>query len=67
MSIDLNAPKGVEDYCQRYAESVLRMVKTQDNSREWKQETIEKIHQAMRAQVPEEKLGSDWPGETIDY
>jgi len=55
-TIDLNAPGGVVDYCNRYTEGILRVVKTEDNSREWKPQVIQKIHEAMRAQVPMERM-----------
>jgi len=55
-TIDLNAPDGVQDYCDRYASSVYRVVKKQDNSVEWTPETIKKIHDAMREEVPASQL-----------
>lgn len=51
-TIDLNAPNGVSDYCERYKESIYRVLKTQDNSREWKQGTINKINDSLRNQYP---------------
>jgi hypothetical protein len=51
-TIDLNAPNGVQDYCDRYASSVYRVIKTQDNSVEWTKETVKKIHDAMREETP---------------
>jgi len=59
-TIDLNAPGGVVDYCERYAPAILRVVRTQDNSRDWKPETIAKIDAAMRdsEQVPKEDMAA---------
>eukprot|EP01083_Nonionella_stella_P007588 21883_1 len=58
-TIDLNAPKGVKDYCDRYAGPLLDIVQTQDNSRHsgnWPPEVVSKINQSMREKVPESLL-----------
>lgn len=55
-TIDLNAPGGVEDYCTRYAASIHRVARSQDNTREWAPETVRRVDAAMRAQVPRERL-----------
>eukprot|EP00475_Leptophrys_vorax_P022287 TRINITY_DN3033_c0_g2_i1.p2 TRINITY_DN3033_c0_g2~~TRINITY_DN3033_c0_g2_i1.p2 ORF type:complete len:331 (-),score=95.66 TRINITY_DN3033_c0_g2_i1:1113-2105(-) len=47
-TIDLNAPKGVQDYCQRYSKTILDIVESQDNSRKWSPELIAKIDAAAR-------------------
>jgi len=51
-TIDLNAPEGVQDYCDRYASSIYRVIKTQDNAVEWTATTVKTIHDAMRKEVP---------------
>jgi 3-hydroxyacyl-CoA dehydrogenase len=55
-TIDLNAPQGVKDYCERYSSGIVSVARTQDHSQEWKQETIDKIDSAMREQVPRDQL-----------
>eukprot|EP01095_Lingulamoeba_sp_RSL-Kostka_P000552 TRINITY_DN10841_c0_g1_i1.p1 TRINITY_DN10841_c0_g1~~TRINITY_DN10841_c0_g1_i1.p1 ORF type:complete len:335 (-),score=130.73 TRINITY_DN10841_c0_g1_i1:62-1066(-) len=47
-TIDLNAPNGISDYCERYQSGILNVVHKQDNSREWKEETIKKIEDNIR-------------------
>lgn len=47
-TIDLNAPNGVLDYCERYTNGILSIVKEQDNSRDWTPETIAEIDASMR-------------------
>jgi L-gulonate 3-dehydrogenase len=44
-TIDLNAPNGVLDYCERYSSTILGVVKAQDNTRPWKPETIQVINE----------------------
>jgi len=53
-TIDLNAPKGVNDYCERYSSSILRVVDSQDHARRWKPETWTQMHASMRKEVPME-------------
>jgi len=66
-TIDLNAPGGVKDYFDRYGDSISRVIKPMDNSRPWTKETVEKIHNAMRAEVPMEKRSKrlDWRNERL--
>jgi L-gulonate 3-dehydrogenase len=47
-TIDLNAPKGVQDYCDRYGKTILEIVEQQDNSRKWSPELVTKINEAAR-------------------
>jgi L-gulonate 3-dehydrogenase len=48
-TIDLNAPNGIIDYCQRYLDGIYNVLKEEDNTRRISKETIEKINNAMRA------------------
>jgi len=45
---DLNAPGGTVDYCNRYLGGIKKVLKEQDNNREFSQETVETIDKAMR-------------------
>jgi 3-hydroxyacyl-CoA dehydrogenase len=56
-TIDLNAPHGVEDYCNKFANAIMAVMKTEDNSRNcFTPDVVEKITKEMRAQVPLERL-----------
>ena len=46
----MNAPGGVVDYCQRYGDGIHNVLHqhSRDGDDEWKPETIESIHNAMR-------------------
>lgn len=55
-TIDLNAPGGTQDYCDRYASSVHRVIRTQDNTRPWEPAVVQQIDTAMRRAVPKEAL-----------
>mmetsp|Transcript_13263 Transcript_13263/g.21615 ORF Transcript_13263/g.21615 Transcript_13263/m.21615 type:complete len:327 (-) Transcript_13263:2417-3397(-) len=48
-TIDLNHGGGVKGYCQQYGKAILEVVSQQDNSTQWKPETIEEIDAAMRS------------------
>jgi hypothetical protein len=41
--------KGVIDYCQRYLEGIYNVLKEEDNTRRFSNQTIERINSAMRA------------------
>lgn len=47
-TIDLNAPQGVKDYCERYLGGMYNVLKEEDNSRVVSKETIAKIDSTMR-------------------
>jgi len=51
-TIDLNAPKGVKDYYERYHSSIERVVKTQDNNQLLKKEVFDQIDAAIRNETP---------------
>lgn len=58
-TIDLNAPGGVKDYCERYGENITVCCKEQDElgARAMKgSATADIIHEAMRKAVPLDKL-----------
>jgi len=58
-TIDLNAPEGVKDYCQRYGENITAVCAEQDKlgARAMKDSpTADVIHAAMRAAVPADAL-----------
>uniref|UniRef100_A0A7S3Z4A9 3-hydroxyacyl-CoA dehydrogenase n=1 Tax=Lotharella globosa TaxID=91324 RepID=A0A7S3Z4A9_9EUKA len=57
-TIDLNAPGGVVDYFERYGESISRVIKSMDNSRPWTEKTVDRIHEAMREEVPRDMVPS---------
>eukprot|EP00043_Microstomoeca_roanoka_P013118 m.128532 g.128532 ORF g.128532 m.128532 type:complete len:322 (+) comp15672_c0_seq5:164-1129(+) len=58
-TIDLNAPGGVLDYCQRYGETISTVCKEQEDTRAMKgSPTAQVVHDAMRVAVPEEDLKS---------
>ena len=56
-TIDLNAPGGVEDYCERYGESITAVCEEQSDARKLKHSATAKvIHDAMRARAPLDSL-----------
>jgi L-gulonate 3-dehydrogenase len=55
-TIDLNAPGGLEDYCQRYGEMYRSIAEDQASTAPWSPELIEKLHQARRALAPAASL-----------
>jgi 3-hydroxyacyl-CoA dehydrogenase len=57
-TIDLNAPNGVEDYCQRYMGGVASVLKTEDNSRRpWENpRVVEVLTKTLREEVPLSRL-----------
>ena len=66
-TIDLNAPNGVVDYCNRYMEGIERVAATQDNRVKITKETIEKVAAAMKVEVPEDKRAArtEWRNERL--
>jgi len=66
-TIDLNAPGGVIDYFERYGDAISRVIKPMDNTRPWSKETVTKIHQAMRKEVPVDRRGDrlEWRNERL--
>jgi 3-hydroxyacyl-CoA dehydrogenase len=48
-TIDMNAPLGVLDYCQRYSNTILDIVKDQDNTRRWSDALIDKVNEGARS------------------
>ena len=57
-TIDLNAPRGLSDYCGRYGELYRRISEKQASSEEWPQELVEQLHAERRAQVRDEDLAA---------
>ncbi len=58
-TIDLNAPGGVADYCERYGENITAVCKEEEDSRAMKgSPTAAVVHEAMRVAVPQGKLGA---------
>eukprot|EP01129_Flabellula_baltica_P006609 TRINITY_DN2489_c0_g1_i1.p1 TRINITY_DN2489_c0_g1~~TRINITY_DN2489_c0_g1_i1.p1 ORF type:complete len:175 (+),score=35.04 TRINITY_DN2489_c0_g1_i1:493-1017(+) len=55
-TIDLNAPNGVSDYCDRYLGNVYRVLQTEDNNREISSSTVEKINEWQRSLYPVEDI-----------
>eukprot|EP01127_Copromyxa_protea_P003742 TRINITY_DN1352_c0_g1_i2.p1 TRINITY_DN1352_c0_g1~~TRINITY_DN1352_c0_g1_i2.p1 ORF type:complete len:322 (+),score=15.99 TRINITY_DN1352_c0_g1_i2:30-995(+) len=48
-TIDLNAPEGVKDYCDRYLGGISGLIKQQDNNREFTPEMVEKLAAHQRS------------------
>jgi len=55
-TIDLNAPQGVSDYCNRYLEGIYRILATEDNSRRISPETVKKIDDHQRSLYSSDKI-----------
>eukprot|EP01124_Arcella_intermedia_P011866 TRINITY_DN18247_c0_g1_i1.p2 TRINITY_DN18247_c0_g1~~TRINITY_DN18247_c0_g1_i1.p2 ORF type:complete len:322 (+),score=84.26 TRINITY_DN18247_c0_g1_i1:1403-2368(+) len=55
-TIDLNAPKGVGDYCSRYLGGIYNVLKEEDNSRQFSQETVLKIEEHQRSLYPQSDI-----------
>jgi len=55
-TIDLNAPGGLEDYCQRYGEMYRSIAEDQVSTAPWSPELIAQLHQARRTLAPAESL-----------
>jgi len=48
-TIDLNAPKGIAEYCQRYNDGISHILKEEDNNKPFKPELIEILTQHQRS------------------
>jgi 3-hydroxyacyl-CoA dehydrogenase len=61
-TIDLNAPKGVADYLERYGPTIRRVGDSQSAAGPWPASIAAKLDAERRAMVPEEKLSdaTDW-------
>jgi len=55
-TIDLNAPKGVEDYCQRYLGGIYKVLNEQDNSRQYSAQTVKKIEDHQRSLYTQDQI-----------
>ncbi len=55
-TIDLNAPGGLADYCQRYGEMYRQMSELQTDTRPWSSDLIAQIHAQRRETLPEDAL-----------
>ena len=55
-TIDLNAPGGLEDYCQRYGEMYRSIAEDQVSAKPWSPELVEQLHKARRALAPAESM-----------
>lgn len=55
-TIDLNAPGGVDDYCQRYGEMYRSISEEQTDTSAWKPEVIAEITRQRRGLLPPEDL-----------
>ena len=55
-TIDLNASKGVRDYCERYGEGITRVFQTMVEPRELRGKTVDIIEEGLRKNVKEEEL-----------
>jgi L-gulonate 3-dehydrogenase len=61
-TIDLNAPKGVADYLERYGPTIRRVGDSQSAAGPWPASIAAKLDSERRAMVPEDKLAdaTDW-------
>jgi 3-hydroxyacyl-CoA dehydrogenase len=61
-TIDLNAPKGVADYLERYGPTIRRVGDSQSAAGPWPASIAAKLDAGRRALVPEEKLAdaTEW-------
>jgi 3-hydroxyacyl-CoA dehydrogenase len=55
-TIDLNAPKGLADYLQRYGATIRRLAKPPEGEETWPDSVGSIMEAARRAQVPKERL-----------
>lgn len=56
-TIDLNAPAGLADYCQRYGGMYQSIARDQVSTDPWSPALVEALHQARRSLLPAEALG----------
>jgi len=61
-TIDLNAPKGVSDYCTRYLGGIYDILLTEDNSRRVSSQTVGQIDAHQRSLYPAEDIpnAAEW-------
>lgn len=57
-TIDLNAPGGIRDYCERYGAMYHEMARSQASSRPWSPELVANIEDERRGVLPLELLSS---------
>jgi 3-hydroxyacyl-CoA dehydrogenase len=55
-TIDLNAPKGVADYLERYGPTIRRVGESQSAAAAWSDSIAAKLDEERRAAVPQERL-----------
>ena len=55
-TIDLNAPGGVRDYCQRYEQIYIRLFASMQRRADWNGPVLETIAADRRKALPEDKL-----------
>lgn len=55
-TIDLNAPRGVGDYAQRYGKMYLDFAKQRGLPKPWSNEVIQEINESMRKQLSVEEI-----------
>lgn len=55
-TIDLNAPQGIADYCNRYGAMFQQMSEEQTSTAPWSDELIQTIQQQRRQLLPEHQL-----------
>jgi 3-hydroxyacyl-CoA dehydrogenase len=55
-TIDLNAPGGLKDYCERYGDMYRSVAEDQISTSSWSKELIAYLHKARREHLPEQSL-----------
>src|SRR5690606_9632524 len=55
-TIDLNAPDGLQDYCQRYGGMYESISKEQTSTQAWSPELIEKVEAERRSLLSKDQL-----------
>src|SRR5690606_37888678 len=55
-TIDLNAPDGLQDYCQRYGGMYESIAKEQTDTQAWQPELVAAVEQERRALLPKADL-----------
>jgi len=55
-TIDLNAPKGVNDYAERYLLGIQQILKKQDNGRNFSSDTVKQINDHFRSRYQVEQI-----------
>eukprot|EP01135_Chromosphaera_perkinsii_P008992 Nk52_evm10s1569 gene=Nk52_evmTU10s1569 len=55
-TIDLNAPGGVRDYCERYGKGITSVYSTMTEAREFSGPTVDTLEESLRASVGEKRL-----------